>query len=137
MDSWPETTTRAWVLLPDIKTKLRHRSTKYSLVEAVSLANALPNLTVVGELVVYFRSVHPGTFFGKGKISELEAIFKSSNVELVLIDAQNVHVGQWDHSIQNMHLQFLYHKPLTQNVLSILGCLCALYKVETFLLDNL
>ena len=86
MDSLPETTTRAWVLLPDIKTKLRHRSTKYSLVEAVSLANALPNLTVVGDLVVYFRSVHPGTFFGKGKISELEAIFKSSNVELVLID---------------------------------------------------
>ena len=86
MDSVPETTTRAWVLLPDIKTKLRHRSTQYSLVEAVSLANALPNLCVVGELVVYFRSVNPGTFFGKGKISELEAIFKSSNVELVLID---------------------------------------------------
>jgi GTP-binding protein HflX len=56
------------------------------MVEAVSLANALPNLNVIGNLIVNFRSVHSGTFFGKGKITELESIFKNSHVELVLID---------------------------------------------------
>lgn len=81
-----QNTTIAWVLLPHNKTKTNYRSPKYSVLEAVSLANALPNLNVIGNLIVNFRSVHPGTFFGKGKITELEAVFKSSHVELVLID---------------------------------------------------
>ena len=81
-----ETKTIAWVLLPHNKTKSSNRSPNYSIVEAVSLANALPNLNVIGNLIVNFRSVHPGTFFGKGKITELESVFKNSHVELVLID---------------------------------------------------
>ena len=81
-----ETKTIAWVLLPHNKTKSSNRSPNYSIVEAVSLANALPNLNVIGNLIVKFRSVHPGTFFGKGKITELESVFKNSHVELVLID---------------------------------------------------
>ena len=81
-----ETKTIAWVLLPYNKTKSSNRLPNYSLVEAVSLANALPNLNIIGNLIVNFRGVHPGTFFGKGKITELESVFKDSHVELVLID---------------------------------------------------
>jgi GTPase len=81
-----ESKTKTWVLLPYNKSKASHRSPNYSLLEAVSLANALPNLNVVGNLIINFRSVHPGTFFGKGKITELGSVFKHSHVELVLID---------------------------------------------------
>ena len=80
-----QNTTVAWVLLPHNKTKTNYRTPKYSALEAVSLANALPNLNVIGNLIVNFRSVHPGTFFGKGKITELAAYGHAGRLDLAKI----------------------------------------------------
>ena len=63
--------TRAWVLHPDIKTDLNRRDPARALEEAVSLARALPDLEVVGELVVPLPKPQPGTLFGSGKVEEL------------------------------------------------------------------
>ena len=78
--------TRAWVLHPDIKSDRALRDPEAARAEAVSLAAALPDLDVVGSNVVRLPKAHPGMLFGSGKIDELAAIFKSEDVELVLID---------------------------------------------------
>ena len=83
-----ETKTRAWVLHPDIKTDYSRRSADDSLAEAVALSNALPGLSVMGEMVVRLPRAHPGKLFGKGKITELFDVFKEFEVTLVLIDGQ-------------------------------------------------
>ena len=83
-----ETKTRAWVLHPDIKTDYSRRSADDSLAEAVALSNALPGLSVMGEMVVRLPRAHPGKLFGKGKITELFEVFKEFEVTLVLIDGQ-------------------------------------------------
>ena len=86
MDGSPEVLTNAWILVPNITKKPRSRSLKHALGEAVSLAKALPGLKLVGNLIVGFSSPNPGNFFGKGKISELKALFNDFSVGLVLID---------------------------------------------------
>jgi GTP-binding protein HflX len=78
--------TRAWVLHPDIKSDRALRDPEAARTEAVSLAAALPGLDVVGSNVVRLPKAHPGMLFGSGKIDELAAIFKSEEIELVLID---------------------------------------------------
>ena len=83
-----ETKTRAWVLHPDIKTDYSRRSADDSLAEAVALSNALPGLSVMGEMVVRLPRAHPGKLFGKGKITDLFEVFKEFEVTLVLIDGQ-------------------------------------------------
>ncbi|MCG7623247.1 GTPase HflX [Epibacterium sp. Ofav1-8] len=78
--------TRAWVLHPDIKSDRERRDAVPALEEGVALAAALPDLDVVGSNVVGLPKAHPGMLFGSGKIEELKAVFKSEEVELVLID---------------------------------------------------
>ena len=78
--------TRALVLHPDIKGQTEARDPAFALDEAVALAEALPELTLVGADIVPLARVHPGKLFGKGKIDELGARIKADEVELVLID---------------------------------------------------
>ena len=86
MGRTPEIATHAWVLHPDIKTDRSRRSPHDALIEATALANALPGLKVMGEMVVRLPRAHPGKLFGKGKIAELSQLFKAVEVQLVLID---------------------------------------------------
>jgi GTPase len=75
---------RAYVLHPDIKTS--RRAPDRALDEAVSLAAALPDLTVVGAEVVRLPKAQAGRLFGSGKIAELKAKFEALEVGLVLVD---------------------------------------------------
>ncbi len=78
--------TRAWVLHPEIKSDHRRRPPQPALEEAVGLAEALPDLEVVGANIVRLPKAHAGKLFGSGKIEELGAELKAQEVELVLID---------------------------------------------------
>ncbi|MEM7295723.1 MAG: GTPase HflX [Pseudomonadota bacterium] len=78
--------TRAWVLHPHIKSDPRRREPEAALSEAVSLANALPDLEVGGSAVVPLSQPHPGMLFGSGKLDELKEQFSEQDIELVLID---------------------------------------------------
>ncbi len=50
------------------------------------MADALPDLLVVGSDVVRVQRPHPGVLFGSGKIDELKAKFKAEEIDLVLVD---------------------------------------------------
>ncbi|MEP0156358.1 GTPase HflX [Pseudophaeobacter sp.] len=78
--------TRAWVLHPDIKSDQGRRPAEPALAEGVALAEALPDLDVVGATVVRLPKAHAGMLFGSGKIEELQALLHSNEVDLVLID---------------------------------------------------
>jgi GTPase len=78
--------TRAYVLHPDITSDRDRRDATAALDEAVSLAGALPGLTVVGSDIVRIARMHPGMLFGSGKIAELKDRFAQADVELVLVD---------------------------------------------------
>ena len=86
--------TRAWVLHPDIYGADVRREASFALEEAIALADALPELEVVGSNVVRLPRAQPGTLFGSGKIAELKALFKANEVELVLIDGPVTPVQQ-------------------------------------------
>ena len=86
--------TRAWVLHPDIKNDNDRRDPVPSLAEAVALAEALPNLEVVGADIVPLRTVNAGQLFGKGKIEELRVFLHDNEVELVLVDGPVTPVQQ-------------------------------------------
>ena len=87
-------TTRAWVVHPDIKTDARRRDAAFALDEAVSLARALPELDVVGANIVTLARAQAGLLFGTGKIEELSGVFKSNDIDLVLIDGPVTPVQQ-------------------------------------------
>ena len=76
MVSMSDKETGAWVLHPDIRTDKSRRSAHDALTEAIALANALPGLKVMGNMIVRLPRVHPGKLFGKGKIAELFEVFK-------------------------------------------------------------
>ena len=78
--------TRAFVLHPDLKTRQARRMPDLALAEAVSLAMALPGITVEGAEIVRLSKLQAGALFGSGKVAELGAIFKAGAIELVLID---------------------------------------------------
>ncbi|MBS1303616.1 GTPase HflX [Loktanella sp. SALINAS62] len=78
--------TRAYVLHPDLKSDRDRRDASPALEEVISLAAALPDLTVVGAEVVRLPKLLPGTLFGKGKVAELKDRLKAEEAELVLID---------------------------------------------------
>ncbi len=78
--------TRAWVLHPDLVSEDRRHAADYALDEAVSLAHALPGLTVIGSSIVKLAKPVPATLFGSGKVQELADHFEANEVELVLID---------------------------------------------------
>ena len=86
--------TRAWVLHPEIRSDGQRRDPSSALEEAISLARALPDLQVIGSDVVRLPKVHPGMLFGSGKIEELAAVFKSNDIELVLVDGPVTPVQQ-------------------------------------------
>lgn len=79
-------TTRALVVHPDIQGGETRRDPAFALDEAVSLASALPRLTLVGAEIVRLAKPHPGMLFGKGKIEELAGRMRAEDIELVLID---------------------------------------------------
>lgn len=80
--------TRAWVIHPDVKSDRDRRDAGHALEEAVSLADALPGLEVLGSEVARVDRIHPGMLFGSGKIAELKTRLKSLEIELVLVDGQ-------------------------------------------------
>lgn len=86
--------TRAWVLHPDIKTDQDRRDAVPALAEAVALAQALPNLEVIGADVVPLRAVSAGHLFGSGKIDEIRDILHDNEIELVLVDGPVTPVQQ-------------------------------------------
>lgn len=86
--------TRAWVLHPDIKSDRDRRKANLALSEAVALAQALPELEVVGQEIVPLPRVRAGMLFGKGKIEELGLRMHAAEVELVLVDGPVTPVQQ-------------------------------------------
>ncbi len=78
--------TRAVVLHPDTRARATRRLPEHGLAEAVSLAAALPGLSVLWAEVVRLPRVHPGMLFGSGKVDDLKARLKAEAVELVLVD---------------------------------------------------
>ncbi len=78
--------TRAWVLLPDIKSDPDRRDPLSAMGEAVSLAMALPGLMAAGSTIVPLPKPNPGHLFGKGKLEELKHLFHDHDIELVIID---------------------------------------------------
>jgi len=78
--------TRAWVLLPDIKSDPDRREPISAMGEAVSLAMALPGLKAAGSTIVPLPKPNPGHLFGKGKLEELKQLFHDQEIELVIID---------------------------------------------------
>lgn len=78
--------TRAWVLHPDIKNNNDRRDPVSALAEAIALAEALPNLEVVGSAIVPLRTLSAGHLFGKGKIEEIRQTLHDEEIELVLVD---------------------------------------------------
>ena len=86
--------TRAWVLHPDIKNNNDRREPTPALAEAIALAEALPNIEVVGSAVVPLRTLSAGFLFGKGKIEEIRQTLKDEEIELVLVDGNVTPVQQ-------------------------------------------
>ncbi|SHJ23600.1 GTP-binding protein HflX [Shimia gijangensis] len=86
--------TRAWVLHPEIYGANQRRGASFALEEAISLAQALPELEVVGSNTVKLPKAHAGMLFGSGKIEELKTLFHANEVELVLIDGPVTPVQQ-------------------------------------------
>jgi len=52
----------------------------------VSLAKTLPNTIVIGSSVESIAKVIPKTFFGSGKLEEIQGYIKANEISLVLID---------------------------------------------------
>ena len=86
MDETGAPDTRAYVLHPDMTGGRGRRSPSHALEEAVSLADALPGLEILGAEVVRLPKPHPGLLFGSGKLEELKARFEELEVGLVLVD---------------------------------------------------
>ena len=82
------------MLHPDLKERDARRAPAYALEEAVSLADALPGLDVVGSQIVRLADPRPGTLFGPGKLDELKAVFTEAEVGLVLVDGPLTPVQQ-------------------------------------------
>ncbi|KAB6714916.1 MULTISPECIES: GTPase HflX [Roseobacteraceae] len=80
--------TRAWVIHPDITSDRNRRDPVAGLEEAVALADALPELEVVGSEIVRLPKMQPGQLFGSGKIAELKERLNAAEVDLVLIDGR-------------------------------------------------
>lgn len=86
--------TRAWVIHPEIAGASYTREPALALEEAVSLAQALPDIEVVGADVVRLRKPDAGRLFGKGKLEELHQAMEAAEVDLVLVDGPVTPVQQ-------------------------------------------
>lgn len=74
------------MLHPDIKTVKSRRFAEHGLAEAVSLAQALPGIDLIGSEVVRLPKMQPSTLFGSGKVAELKTLFAAEEIDLVLVD---------------------------------------------------
>ena len=86
--------TRAWILHPDTSDAAAARTPEMMLEESISLASALPRLSIAGSEVIRLQRTHPGFLFGKGKVDGLKAQFGDAHVDLVLIDGPVTPVQQ-------------------------------------------
>ena len=80
--------TSVWVLQPKLKIELKDRDNSSSVSEANALAKALPNVKIIGSIIVPIEKISPKEFFGAGKVSELSINFKSQKIDLVIINSQ-------------------------------------------------
>ena len=78
--------TRAWLVRPEIRGVSDGRDADAALEEAVSLAGALPGITLEGARNVRLPRAFAGMLFGSGKVAELKALFAEQGIGLVLID---------------------------------------------------
>ena len=87
---------RALVYRPDVpKHRDADRPTVYrepeeQLAEAVNLAAAI-QLEVVDAAILRLRTVHPGTYVGKGKIAEIKAKAEANDIAVVIMDHPALH----------------------------------------------
>ena len=86
--------TSALILHPDLTSVPGRRDAALALSEAVSLAAALPGMSLAGAEVVRLANPHPGMLFGSGKIAELKTRIHDAEIELVLIDGPVTPVQQ-------------------------------------------
>ena len=84
---------RVSVIHPDIASRIKRRSSKNSLAEAISLVNAL-DVEIFRSVVVPIRKPNAATLFGSGKMEELKQIFIADDVGLVMIDGSLTPVQQ-------------------------------------------
>ena len=80
--------TALWVIQPKIKSESRAQNDLLLQDEAVSLSKALPRTNLCGATIVPIEKLSPKEFFGKGKVDELAAVFKSNEIQLVIINSQ-------------------------------------------------
>ena len=80
--------TSVWVLQPKLKIEIKGRNNSSSINEANALADALPNVRIVGSSTVQIERISPKEFFGDGKVSDLSINFKSEKIDLVIINTQ-------------------------------------------------
>ena len=80
--------TSVWVVQPKLKINLPDNNADQSIGEARALAKALPFVKVIGSTLVPIERIRPKEFFGSGKVVELAEIFKSTKINLVIINGQ-------------------------------------------------
>ena len=80
--------TSVWVLQPKLKIELKNSYNSSFIGEAIALAKALPNVTIIGSNIVPIERINSKEFFGSGKVSELSKSFKSQKINLVIINSQ-------------------------------------------------
>lgn len=78
--------TRAWLIHPEIRGVNDNRDADSALEEAVSLASALPGITLLQAQTVRLPRAFAGLLFGSGKVAEIKAQLAEAEIELVLID---------------------------------------------------
>ena len=77
-----------WVVQPKLKINLPDNNADQSIGEARALAKALPFVKIIGSTLVPIERIRPKEFFGSGKVVELAEIFKSTKINLVIINGQ-------------------------------------------------
>ena len=80
--------TSVWVVQPKLKIHLADNDADQSIGEAIALAKALPFVKIMGSTLVPIERIRPKEFFGSGKVVELAEIFKSTKINLVIINGQ-------------------------------------------------
>ena len=80
--------TSVWVLQPKLKIEIKGRNNISSINEANALADALPNVRIIGSSTVPIERISPKEFFGDGKVNDLSINFKSEKIDLVIINTQ-------------------------------------------------
>ena len=77
-----------WVVQPILKINLPDNNADQLIGEARALAKALPFVKIIGSTLVPIERIRPKEFFGSGKVVELAEIFKSTKINLVIINGQ-------------------------------------------------